>query len=74
MPKSEETQAQSRHSAFQVAFGNWLSNSSFSFHSLISEVGIIAAVSTYRTVSFVIKYLLSIHMYDTKSSCIGYTR
>lgn len=41
-------------------------NSSLSFRSFISEVGIIAAVRTYSTVSFVIKYLLSIHMHDTK--------
>ena len=45
----------------------WASgNSSLSFHSLISAVGIIAAVLTYRAASFVIKYLLSIHMHDIK--------
>lgn len=41
-------------------------NSSLSFHSFISEVGIIAAVHTYSPISFVIKYLLSTRMHDTK--------
>lgn len=70
MPKSEETQAQLRYPALELYIET---NSPCEFQAVllypskfISEVRVIAAILTCGTVSFAIKYLLSIHMHDTK--------